>query len=137
MNALVKPFFLRHDFPFGIWNDLEGNYDSLKAQTKETETNFLLAFELPGVKKENLDIEVEDNILHVRAKRFHPLHEDEEGVEIKKAYRLPKTVQAEAIKAKLEDGLLFLELPKIPESRPRKIKIEAIEGGGDNLLGNE
>ena len=73
--------------------------------------------EMPGVKSSELDISVEGRILKVKAKS------SKTNKEYSYSYSLHSAVDESAITAKLEDGLLEINLPKKPESVPRKIKI--------------
>jgi HSP20 family protein len=70
-----------------------------------------LVADMPGVKKDELHVEVEHDELHIRAR-------DRE-----RGFRLPPGVDATKVNAELKDGVLTLKLPKAPELKPRKIEI--------------
>ncbi len=99
----------------------------------ETEDNLTIRAELPGVKTEDIKVEVEDGILTIEGERSR-----EEKLEEKDAYRLervygrftrrfslPKTVDGSKVAATYKDGILELVLPKAEESKPRKVEIKA------------
>ncbi|MCO4753726.1 MAG: Hsp20/alpha crystallin family protein, partial [Bacteriovoracaceae bacterium] len=91
-------------------------------ESKETPESWLMSIEVPGVKDEDLEIEVEDKILSVKGIKYNPLDEDTKK-EFTKNFRLPESVDLEAIEAKLNHGILVVTLPKRLEKRSRKIEI--------------
>ena len=112
---------------------------------EEREDVVRLAFEVPGVDPEALDVTVHDRVLTVSGERRlareeRPDDGSPEGG--KRAYRLerrygrfarrltlPKTVDPDRIQARYEHGVLHLELPKRPEAQPRRIAVMAGAGG--------
>lgn len=99
---------------------------------RETDEALTLFVELPGVKREDVDITVENRTLTVRGERqFEQDVERENYHRIERAYgnftrtfTLPANVQADHVKATFTDGVLTVELPKAEESKPRKIAIK-------------
>jgi HSP20 family protein len=75
--------------------------------------------DLPGVKQEDLDIQVEKDVLTIRGERKG----ERSAGAFSRAFTLPKHVDAEKIGATLKDGVLTLTLPKRPEAQPRHIKV--------------
>lgn len=97
----------------------------------ETDREITLLAELPGVKSENLSIDLRDNILTLSADAEADKNSDEEVVlkeyETGKYYRqftLSEVVDQAKIKAGLNDGVLRLTLPKVEKAAPRKIDIK-------------
>jgi len=95
------------------------------------EKGFRLLAEMPGVRKEDLEITFEDDILKISATRDLSVPKDWKaysGREPETGFRfqaeLDKSIDPEGIKARLELGILSLELPKRAEALPRKIAIE-------------
>lgn len=90
---------------------------------------FVVEFDLPGVRRESLDIDVDRNVLTVRADR--PQHADD--VELIAAERptgafsrqlvLGENLDLEHVKADYEGGVLRLRIPVAAEAKPRKISI--------------
>ena len=103
----------------------------------ETEENYMVSMDLPGLKKENISIEVVDNMLNVSGERKDELKYEEgqtHRVErsfgsFKRSFTLPKTVNAEDIEAHYEDGVLNIRLPKTRLAQSKKIEIQAGRNG--------
>ncbi len=88
--------------------------------------------EVPGVKKEDLDVSVSDNLVTIRATTKHE-EEKEEGQyyrremsrgEYSRSISLPADVDSAEAKASFKDGILELTLPKIAPSKRRSVKVE-------------
>lgn len=82
----------------------------------ENEREFLLVADLPGVRKDNLDISVEAGELRLRG--------ETDELEYRRSFSLGDDVNVEAIDAKLEHGQLSLHLPKAEAARTRKIQVK-------------
>ncbi len=96
----------------------------------EIETGVIVVVELPGVKKDNLDITVDGELLRIRGKRFEPVynfvkcyHREILYGDFERVIRLPGEFKVDGIKAELKDGFLLIFLPS-RESEARKITIE-------------
>ncbi|MCU1383740.1 MAG: Small heat shock protein [Acidobacteria bacterium] len=79
--------------------------------------------DLPGVKQEDLDIQVEKDVLTIRGERKLARPGERVAGAFSRAFTLPKHVDVEKIAASLRDGVLTLTLPKRPEAQPRQIKV--------------
>ncbi len=98
----------------------------------EKDKNVVIKAELPGMKKDDIDVSIENNVLTLKGKRemekeisesdFHRI-ERAYGTFIR-SFSLPKTVDAEKIKASYNDGVLMLTLPKAKEAEPKRIEIK-------------
>lgn len=107
----------------------------------EEDDSFVVRADLPGMSEEDVTIEVEDRVLRIAGKRENE-HEDKgDGYHrIERSYgqfermlTLPEGVDAEAITASFDKGVLQLRVPKPERARPRRITIgarrqETIEG---------
>ena len=97
----------------------------------ENETAYQVTAELPGVKKEDVEITVENNLLTLKGERkFEKDVNKEQYHRIERAYgsflrsfSLPNRVAQDQVQAKFENGLLLITIPKVPEARPKKIEI--------------
>jgi len=96
----------------------------------ETERELTLLADLPGVKAENLTIDLRENTLTLTGEVEPFERADEEDIlieyEIGKYYRqfsLSNVIDQSKIDANLTDGVLRLTLPKVEEAKPRKIEI--------------
>ncbi len=102
-----------------------------------TGDTFVVAFDLPGVDPEAIDLDVERNVLTVKAER-RPVHTDQH-VEMQVAERplgvfsrqlfLGDTLDAEHIDASYESGVLTLRIPIAERAKPRKITISNTDTG--------
>jgi len=90
----------------------------------EAEDAYHVRAELPGVKKGDLDIELENSILTIRGSKQAEGDDQREEFSFNRAMSVPEGVDADKVKAKLEDGVLDVELPKAEERKPRQIKIK-------------
>ena len=101
----------------------------------ENQGAVFLEAELPGVRLEDIEIEVDNQILYLKGEKVKQTevegdryHRKERVVgRFQRAFTLPDHVDAEAIRATLKDGILTLEVPKPPEKKARKIAIEVAE----------
>ncbi|WP_432738517.1 Hsp20/alpha crystallin family protein [Maridesulfovibrio sp. FT414] len=98
----------------------------------ENELGFYMYMDLPGVSRENLVIDLEDNTLVVTGKTATTLTEGEKFIdreftegEYTRRFTIADIVDRKNIKANLKNGVLELFLPKLPEVQPRKIQITA------------
>ena len=98
----------------------------------ETPDQVVMKAELPGLTREDIEINVRDNTLSLRGQRkFEKDVKEENYLRIERAYgsfqrsfTLPATIQQDKIKAVFKDGVLELTLPKAEEARPKQIKID-------------
>lgn len=87
---------------------------------------YSVAIELPGVKAEDLKIEVDGNRLTVKGEKKVETEEKTDRVHrFERVFTLPDTVNAAGIDAKAADGVLTLTLPKTEKSQPRAIAVRA------------
>jgi HSP20 family protein len=91
---------------------------------------FRLTADLPGVKASDIDVTLENQTLtltverRVQAPEGYAVHRQERApFRVSRSVALPARVDAEKVKAKLENGVLTLTLEKTPESKPRKINV--------------
>ena len=98
----------------------------------ETDTDLVAKVELPGVKKEDVEVEHDEGHLVIRAKTHREEETEEEGFhrreryhgEFQRVVHLPVEIDEENIKATFEDGVLEVRAPKVePEPHTRKIDV--------------
>jgi HSP20 family protein len=95
----------------------------------------VLKAELPGLKREDIDLTVENNTLTIRGERrredgisedrYHRM-ERHEGA-FSRSFTLPATVDSSRVKAEYRDGVLTVSLPMREEARPRQIQVQLSE----------
>ena len=89
----------------------------------ETAENYSVKVELPGVKKEDVRVEVKDDLVTVTAKRAVAGKEGE-TTEFRRVFGTPDGVDASKIQAAYDNGLLLLTLPKAEETKPRQVEVK-------------
>jgi HSP20 family protein len=97
----------------------------------ETDDSFILRADLPGMTQEDVKIELEDNVLTVSGERKSQHETKQEGYHrVERAFgsfsrslTLPKGVDADAVTAKFDNGVLEISVPKPEERKPRRIAI--------------
>lgn len=111
-------------FPrFGNMFESAVSTPKIAADLYEDDSNVYARFELPGFKKEEISIELENAVLSVNVERKG----DEKGAGALSASRsvtLPDGINAEDVSASYEDGILTVTLAKSPELKPRTIAIK-------------
>lgn len=114
--------FGRNFFKDGFGFPASPRQMTMKTDVSESDTAYSLKIELPGVKKENITIDYNDNILTVSAKQEHSDDEKNDKGEVihseryygtyKRSYHLPN-IEASQATAKYDGGLLSLNIPKL------------------------
>ena len=79
--------------------------------------------DLPGVKQEDIDVQIDKGVLTIKGERKLANRGERNTGAFSRAFTLPDTVDVEKIGAALKDGVLTLTLPKRPEEKPRQIKV--------------
>jgi HSP20 family protein len=98
----------------------------------EDEHKIVLKLEVPGLKQEDLDIQLENNTLTVRGERNFEKEEKEENFHrierrygsFYRAFTIPNTVNPDSVKADYDAGVLRIELQKKAEAKPKQIKVQ-------------
>lgn len=126
-----------------LLNVFEGNGRTLQnwvpaLDVVETDDELVYSFDLPGVSKDDIDIQFEDGMLTVTAKRDrkHEVKEDRfyryerRFGTFSRTVGLPQGADESSIRADFNDGVLKVRVAKPEETKPRRIEIgrEAIEG---------
>jgi len=134
----MRHLSLWNDNPWRSLSDLQRIFDQGASRTEdiyfqpsvdveEDENKFLLSFDLPGVSKKDINIEVHENQLYVTGERKSESktrsHSERVYGKFQRVLTLPTNVNTDRIEAKYEDGVLTLEVPKAENAKPRQIKI--------------
>lgn len=116
LDQLLRGFFVR---PF----DLEG-LGSLKVDICEDDDKYHIHADMPGVKKENIKVQIEGDVVSISAENKQEnivregervLHSERQFGHISRSFRLAREVDETSAKASFNDGVLELTLPKKPE----------------------
>ena len=97
----------------------------------ENEQAFILQAELPGMKREEISVSLEDGVLTLSGERKtenekegpNYVHRERNTGSFKRTFRLGKEVKADKISAAYKDGVLTVTLPKAEEVKPRQIEV--------------
>ena len=110
------------------------NTDSFtpKFDVSEKGNQFIIETEVPGVKKENLKITLQDNILTIEGEKKNVSNDSERKYfltertygSFKKSFTLAEEVDADKVNAKFNDGVLTITLDKVEEHAPVEKVIE-------------
>ncbi len=97
----------------------------------ETDDGLILLADMPGVDKDTLDLNVEDNVLYIRGRiaetpgeEVSPDYVEVRGREYFRAFTLGPEFDQDKIEATLQQGVLRLFIPKHEAERPRRIEIK-------------
>lgn len=129
MNRLFEDFKhglpLAHQAPFTSFDPA--------CEIEEGDTHYFMSIDLPGVTKDDIKIQIVDNVLLIsgqRRKKMSPLLVDKEmhfedvyGF-FKRSFTLPSAVDSDGIEAGFQDGVLEVFLPKSQNTSPREISIQ-------------
>lgn len=98
----------------------------------EENDNYVVKAELPGMKKEDINVSIEDGDLVISGERKSEAKGD--GAEVYRAERyfgkfqravsLPATIAAKDVRAEYKDGVLTVTLPKSEEAKPKQIEVK-------------
>jgi HSP20 family protein len=109
---------------------------SLGVNIREEEDAYLLSSLVPGLKAEDLNIQVLDDVVRIEGEYKHssPVDQADENEYLMRelpsgsftrTLRLPSAIEADSVEAKIADGILTLKLPKAESARPKKIQVTA------------
>lgn len=126
MKDFGKGFFIR-PFPFSSETEL-----SMKIDVKESDKDFVVQAEIPGVRKEDIQLEIDGELVSLRAE-VKQEKEEKKGEKIvysersygmvSRSFTLPHAIDEKAANAEYKDGVLKLTLPKKSNGSARRIAI--------------
>ncbi len=104
---------------------------AMPVELKEKDKEYTVKAELPGVKKEDLDIDLEKNYITINAKKEEEKEEEEKGYkksefsygEFSRTIYFPQEIDIDKTKAKLEHGILKITAPKMIVEKDNKKKL--------------
>lgn len=126
LDRWFDDFFTRQLSGWTAWNPAADLY--------ETDDEFVLELELPGMSRNDLEVTVEKGILTVSGQRSteteserderHTYHVRERSYDrFSRGFSLPHTVNPDEVDATFENGMLTVRLPKAAEAKPRRIEV--------------
>jgi len=147
MNVIrYQPFGLRGmDSPFNrMFRDYVGQDDADESNVvtsrwmplvdiQDAGDHFLLEVDVPGVKAEDIHVTMENGVLNIEGERRHEERTEEQGYSriersfgsFHRRFSLPETADADAIEAKVDNGVLNVRIGKAQKAQPRRIEVKA------------
>lgn len=108
----------------------------------ETKDHYLVSFDMPGVKQEDVKIEVQGNQLVITGER-QPGMKYQEGVsslrhersygKFERTFTLPASIATDKIEARYEDGVLDVAVPKAESAKSRTVQIQSGRSGNEDV----
>ena len=105
----------------------------------ERENEIQVVCELPGMKREEVELSLENNVLTISGEKHEETEQGEKGEtfhlserrwgRFSRSFVLPREVDQDRIHASFEDGVLMVSIPKSEKARRRKIEIGQADGG--------
>ncbi len=96
----------------------------------ETSDSFIVKTELPGVEKEDVNVNLENNVLTIKGEKKTEIKDSKQHRtecsygSFTRSFTLPQTVDVEKIEAEYKDGILTLTVPKLTEEKPKQIEVK-------------
>ncbi|QGU96261.1 Hsp20 family protein [Clostridium bovifaecis] len=126
----LSPFF-KNFFDDDFFTALTNMQGSFKVDLKETEEDYLVEADLPGISKESIDIDFDNNYLVITAKRDDSVEDKKENYvrrerhygELKRSFYIDN-VDESKITASFNDGVLKVTLPKLSKGNEKRRKID-------------
>lgn len=124
----IESIFSNHDL---MELDINCTYLPL-SDVIETQDYYYIEMELPGVRKSDISIEINENTVTVLGEKVKPQEDDDirryhcigrSYGKFKRCFNLPGPFNMHNVKAKLEKGILTISIPKLVEKRSKKIII--------------
>jgi HSP20 family protein len=141
-RAVMRPERLVDSWLDGLFDDSffapviaqEGAFSPV-ADLSETENDYIVRLEVPGIETKDISVEYLGDMLTVRGEKRSEHEEQKDGAHWKesrygaftRAFRLGKPVDAEKIVAELRNGVLTVTLPKTEDAKPRRIEVKRAE----------
>ena len=100
-----------------------------RTNISETEDNFVFTLEMPGLTKKDVEVSIEDDALVVKGERTEKqedkglVRREIRSTKYERSFSLGNAIEQDQIKAKMENGVLTLTLPKKPDKVGRKVDV--------------
>jgi HSP20 family protein len=111
---------------------LFGNDPHPNIELKEDDTNIVLRAELPGMTKDDIEVELKDSILTLSGEKKSEKNEEGEKYyrteisygKFTRSFHIPVDIKEQEINASFKDGILIVKMPKSEENQTRKIEVK-------------
>lgn len=119
------------------WNVDEGQ---LVIDVYETEKDLIVQAAISGIKTEDLDISLENDMLIIKGDRLDPNHSKNKNYFVRECYFgpfsreiiLPREIDTSKIKAEIKEGILTIKMPKIERAKNKRINLDEELENEDN-----
>ncbi len=98
----------------------------------ERDDAFVLVMDVPGVSEKDVDLQLEDDVLTIRArsashemKGYDLLYGEYRASDYERSFTLSTDIDRDKVKASVKNGVLRVELPKAEKLKPRKIEVKS------------
>jgi HSP20 family protein len=126
----------------GRLEELGDGFFAPAVDVKEDDEAYTVLLEVPGVKQENLNLALQDNVLSIKGTKEREEQKEGRYRRVERSYgsfvrslSLPRNIDEGSVTADLRDGVLEVRLPKREEARPRQIEVSVSPAGGRLLEG--
>ena len=141
---MMYPTVVRRETP-DVWSDFNRFFGrslgrsvssvwSPSVDVRETENELVMLAELPGLDARDVTVSVERSVLTISGEKKNTIEQGNEDAQyhvveryygrFERSFRLPQTVSADKIDARLNAGVLTISLPKVEAAKPRKIEVK-------------
>ncbi|TVP56245.1 MAG: Hsp20/alpha crystallin family protein [Gemmatimonadales bacterium] len=147
MNNRLARLFNESEMGSRLFTGASNGGDWIPAvNVEETRDEVILSAELPGMNRDQVELEIENNVLTISGAKEETRRDAgrDEGTEdrryhiwerrwgsFQRSFTLPRTVRAEEISANFKDGVLEVRMPKVAEAKGRKIEIGTPASSGE------
>ena len=137
-NSLDRAFDNMHHGLFPFFNGFVRDEAEMNAKEssrlprtdiEETDENFVFSMEMPGLAKKDVEVSIEKDVLLIKGERTEKAEEKNllrreiRSTKFERSFKIGDTVEQDKIKAKMDNGLLTVTLPKKPEKVGRKVDV--------------
>jgi HSP20 family protein len=130
-DELFRRYAPAHARAVATKNGEEGSWTPI-ANISETKKEYLIKAELPEMKKEDVNITLQNGVITIAGERKHVKEDqDESSLRVEsfygtfsRSFALPDGIDNSAIRAESKDGILSVHIPKTPAEMPKKIDIK-------------
>jgi HSP20 family protein len=98
----------------------------------ETEDALTVVLEMPGVDRNNIDVNVDNSVLMIEGRidfnkyeGLQPIYSEYNIGPFRRSFRISSQINQDKIKAEMSDGVITLTLPKAEEAKPRRIEVRS------------
>lgn len=134
MNRMFDDVFRGAGMPVPSGDEQDGSMIMPQMNVSETDNEIRITAEMPGVAEKDVDVTLDDDVLTIRGEKKHEKKDDKENYHFversfgsfQRSLRIPRSVKADQVKARVENGVLTVTLPKNQDQeKARHIQIQS------------